>query len=81
MLVRPNGEALDEVDCFKQEAAIGGYESDVVHSINEGYRALVALKTVLNNSGLGINSNGLSMKEKFYQRRCAAEEWGMRSAD
>ena len=38
-----DGEPLEEVDCFKylgsQVAADGGYESDVVHSTNEGYRA------------------------------------------
>ena len=36
-------EPLDEVNCFKylgsQVAADGGCERDVVHRINEGYRA------------------------------------------
>ena len=53
-----NGEPLEEVDCFKylgsQVAADGGCEMDVVHRMNEGYRAWVALKSVLSNSGLGI---------------------------
>ena len=55
-----NGEPLEEVDCFKylgsQVAADGGYEGDVVHRINEGYRAWGALKSVLSNRGLGIKA-------------------------
>ena len=43
MQVIPNGEPLEEVDCFKylgsQVAADGGCERDVVHRMNEGYRA------------------------------------------
>ena len=43
-----NGELLDEVDCFKylgsQVAADGGCERDVVHRMNEGYRAWGAEK-------------------------------------
>ena len=54
-------EPFEEVDCFKylvsQVAAEGGCERDVVHRINEGYRALGALKTVLSNRGLGIKAN------------------------
>ena len=38
-----NSEPLEEVDCFKdlgwQVAADGGCERDVVHRMNEGYRA------------------------------------------
>ena len=53
-----NGERLEEVYCFKylgpQVAADGGCERDVVHKMNEGYRALGALKSVLSNRGLGI---------------------------
>ena len=37
-------------------AADGGCERDVVHRMNEGYRAWVALKSVLNNSGLRIKA-------------------------
>ena len=51
-----NGEPLEEVDCFKylwsQVAADGGRDRDEVHRMNEGYRALGALKSVLNNRGL-----------------------------
>ena len=46
-----NGEPLEEVDCFQylgsQVAADGGCERDVVHRVNEGYRAWGALKSVL----------------------------------
>ena len=55
-----NGEPLDEVDCLKylgsQVAADGGYERDVIHRMNEGYRALGALKSVLSNRRLGIKA-------------------------
>ena len=55
-----NGEPLEEVDCFKylglQVAADGGCERDVMHRMNEGYRAWGALKSVLSNRGLGIKS-------------------------
>ena len=38
-----NGELLEELNCFKyllsQVAADGGCERDVVHGMNEGYRA------------------------------------------
>ena len=43
MHVIPNGEPVEEVDCFKylgsQEAADGGCERDVVHRLNEVYRS------------------------------------------
>ena len=55
-----NGEPLEEVDCFKylgsQVAADRGYERDVTHRMNEGYRAWGALKSVLSNRGLGIKA-------------------------
>ena len=55
-----NGEPLGEVDCFKylgsQVAADGGCERDVVHRMNEGYRAWGALKSVRSNRGLGIKA-------------------------
>ena len=55
MYVILTGEPLEEVDCFKnlgsQVAADGGCETDVVHRMNEGYRAWGALKSVLNNRG------------------------------
>ena len=55
-----NGEPLEEVDCFKylesQVATDGKCERDVVHRMNEGYRAWGALKSVLSKRGLGINA-------------------------
>ena len=43
-----NGEPLVEVNCFKylklQVAADAGCQRDVVHRMNEGYRAWGALK-------------------------------------
>ena len=41
-----------------QVAADGGCERDVLHGMNEGYRAWGALKCVLSNRGLGINRDG-----------------------
>ena len=58
---RLNGEPLEEVDCCKylgsQVAAEGGHVRDVVHRMNEGYRAWGVLKSVLNNRGSGINAS------------------------
>ena len=62
-----NGEPLEEVDCFKylgsQVAANGGYQRDVLHRMNEGYRAWGALKSVLGNRGLGKRPRSVYMKE------------------
>ena len=48
------------MDSFKymgsQVAADERCERDVVHRMNEGYRALRALKSVLSNRGMGINA-------------------------
>ena len=85
MYVILNGEPLEEVDCFKylgsQVAVDGGCERDVVHRMNEGYRAWGALKSVLSNRGFGINSKkclyeGVIVPTALY----GAEAWGMRSA-
>ena len=55
-----NDEPLEEVDCFKylgsQVAADGGCERNVVHRMNEGYRAWGGLKCVLMNIRLGIKA-------------------------
>ena len=57
MYVILNGERLEEVYCFKylgsQVAGEGGCKRDVVHKMNEGYRAWGALKYVMSNRGLG----------------------------
>ena len=55
-----NGKPLEEVYCFKylgsQVAADGGCEKDMVHRMNEEYRAWGALISVLSNRGLGIKA-------------------------
>ena len=60
MHLRLNGQPLLEVGCFKymwsQVAPDGGRKRDVVHRMNEGYKAWGALKSVLSNRGLGINA-------------------------
>ena len=73
-----NCEPLEEVDCFKylgsQVVADVGCERDVVHRMNEGYRAWGALKSVLSNRGFGIKA-----KKCLYEgvivptRRCAEQ--------
>ena len=63
-------------------AADGGCERDVVHRMNEGYRARGALINVLSNRGLGIKA-----KKCLYEvvigptALYRAEAWGMRSAE
>ena len=58
-------------------ATDGGCERDVVHSMNEGYRAWGAMKSVLSNRGLGIKA-----KNCLYERVIVptalygAEAWG-----
>ena len=81
-----NGEPLEEVECFNylmsQLAADGGWESYVVHKMNEGYRTWGALKNVLSNRGLGIKAKrclyeGVIVPMALY----GAEVWGIRSAE
>ena len=81
-----NGEPLEEVDCFKylgsQVGTDGGCETDVVRTMNEGYRAWGALKSVLSNRGLWIKAKkclckGVIVPTALY----GAEAWGMRSAE
>ena len=54
MYMRLNGKPLWEVDCFRYLRAQMAGERDVVHRMNEGYKAWGALKCVLSNRGLGI---------------------------
>ena len=65
-----NGETLEEVDCFKylgsQVAADGGCEREMVHRMNEGYRAWGELKSVLSNRGLGIKAKKLWRTQSVY---------------
>ena len=50
-----NTEPLEEADCFKylwsQVVAEGGYKMDVVHRMNEEYRAWGELENVLSDRG------------------------------
>ena len=77
---------VKEVDCFNhlgsQVAADGGCGRDVVHRVNEGYRACGALKSVLSNRGLMIKAKkclyeGVIVPTALY----GAEAWGIRNAD
>ena len=54
-----NGEPLEEMDCVKYlgSQVAADVKWDVVHRMNEGYRALGALKSVPSNRGLGIKAN------------------------
>ena len=67
MDVRLNDDPLEEVDCFKnlgsQVAADGGCERDVVHRMNEGYKAWGVLKNVLRSRALGKMRRSVDMKE------------------
>ena len=79
-----NGEPLEKVlyHLGSQVTADGGSERDVVHLMNEGYRAWGALKSVLSSRGLGIKAKkclyeGVIVPTALY----GAEAWGMRSAE
>ena len=81
-----NSEPLEEVNCFQylgsQVAVDGGCEKDVVHRMNEGYRAWGALKSVLSNVVLWIKA-----KKCLYEAIIVptalygAAAWGMRTAE
>ena len=62
-------------------AADGVCEKDEVHRMNEGYRALGALKSVRSNRGLGIKVKclyeGVIVPTSLY----GSEAWKMRSAE
>ena len=62
-------------------AADGGCVRDVVHRMNDEYTAWGALKSVLNNRGLGINAknclNGVFVPMELY----GSKAWGMRCAE
>ena len=81
-----NGEPLEEVNCFKylgsQVAADGGCERDVLHRMNERYRAWRALKSILSNRGLGIKAKKCPYEGVIVPTALnGAEEWGKRSAE
>ena len=63
-------------------ASDGGCEKDVVHRMNEEYRAWGSLKSVLSNRGLEIKAKkrlyeGVIVPTTLY----GADAWGMRSAE
>ena len=62
-------------------AADGGCERDVVHRMNEGYRAWGALKSDLSNRGLGIKAKKCLYEGVIVPTALHGEEaWGMISA-
>ena len=63
-------------------AADGECEGDVVHRMNEGYRACMGrAKSVLSNRGLGINAEKCLYEGVIVPTALnGAEAWGMRSA-
>ena len=62
-------------------AADGGCERDVVHRMNEGYRAWEALKSVLGNRGLGIKAKKCLYQVVSVPTALYGAEAGMRSAE
>ena len=69
MYVTLNLKPFEEVECIKwgsQVAADGGCERNVVHIMNQGYRALGVLKSVLRNRGLRIKA-----KKGIRRSKCA----------
>ena len=73
-------QLLDKVDCLKVQGV--ARMEDVIHGMNEGYRAWGALKSVLNNRGFGIKAKrclhgGVILPRALY----GAEAWGIRNAD
>ena len=63
-------------------AADGGCERDVIHRMNEGYRAWGALKSVMSNRGLGIKANKcLDERVIVPTALYGAEAWSMRCAE
>ena len=76
-----NGGPLEEVDCYKylgsQVAADRGCERDVIHRMNEGYRAWGALKSILSNRGLVIKVKKGLYEGVIVQRSCTEQRHGV----
>ena len=73
---------LKTIHFLERLAANGGCERDVVHRMNEGYRAWGELKSLLSNRGLGIKAKkclyeGVIVPTALY----GAEAWSMRSTE
>ena len=63
-------------------AADIGCERDVVHRMNEGYRAWGALKSVLSSKKLGIKARNSLYEEVILPMGLyGPEAWGMRSSE
>ena len=80
--VRLNCELFEGVDCFKylgsQVVDGGECERDVVHKMNEVYKAWRALKSVLKNRRMVINEKKcLYMDDLLYQRSCTEQRHGV----
>ena len=58
-------------------AADGGCERDVVHKMDEGFRAWGTLKSVLSNTVLGIKALSVYVKEQLSKRRCMEKRHGV----
>ena len=56
--------------------ADGGCQRDVVHRMNQGYRAWGVLKSVMRNRGLGIK-----VKKCVPTALYGEEAWGMRNSE
>ena len=86
MNVTLNGEMLEEVDEFKYLGAVvaanGGVEADVRNRVNEGCKALGAMKGVMKCRGLGMN-----VKRVLYEKvivptvMYGSELWGMKVSE
>ena len=73
-----SGEQLETVDCL----STWGRKWDVVHRMNEGYRAWGVLKSVLSNRGLGIKTMKFLYERVIVSTALyGAEAWGMRRAE
>ena len=82
LIVKLNGEALEEVDHFKYLgsviAANGGVEADVRHRVNEGCKVLGALKGIMKNRGLEMNVKKVLYEKVFMPTvMYGSESWGM----
>ena len=80
--MQKNREVSGVKELGSQVAADGRCVRDVVHRMNEGYRAWGELKRVLSNRGLGIKAKkslyeGVIVPMALY----GAEVCGMRSAE
>ena len=64
-----------------QVAPDGGCKRDVVHRMNQGYRAWGKLKSVLSNRGLGIKAKCLYEVVIVPTALYGAEAWGMKSTE